>query len=384
MINLEKIIDDNIKNLSEPLKFELLELIQNTTPFTKTHIKTIIATFKKEHGIIAIGKFTKRYWQSRGWSDDETLKLIKLNQRNKSNLISPLSVKYWENKINPITGNLFTSYEIDMEIKKNRKPNKEYWESRGYSESEAIYKVSEFQQSLGNKFSHKNKENPDHYKNRTSTQLGYWINRGYTEEDARKQLGNRQNVNSLNSFINRYGEELGATKYYETNKKIGFANTIEYYINKYGEIDGPIKYIKKYSMTHPFTSVESINYFIPLYKYLRINGLTKADIYWGITGAKEYYLSDTSTIFFYDFTIPKLRKIIEYNGTAFHPNPKWPIDKLNNWSCPFSKLSANDKLRIDEIKCNLAKTRGFDIISIWNDDLPDLTFLINFIYDKRN
>jgi hypothetical protein len=45
-------------------------------------------------------------------------------------------------------------------------------------------------------------------------------------------------------------------------------------------------------------------------------------IYVGIPGSKEFYLKEESFRYFYDFTIPRLKICIEYNGEHVHPNPE--------------------------------------------------------------
>jgi hypothetical protein len=186
----------------------------------------------------------------------------------------------------------------------------------------------------------------------------------------------------LFSFISRYGEEEGNSKYEEYLNKISYTASLEYYINKFGETDGFTKYEKYLSSKSPkYTSKESLKFFIPLYKKLRTLGFNKSDIFWGIAGSKEYYLYDSSanSIFFYDFCIPKIKKIVEYHGVSFHPNPSWKKEKIDSWKCPFLNLTAAEKLKIDQYKENFAKSQGFDLLLIWSDSKPDYETILNFL-----
>ncbi|MDY0215272.1 MAG: hypothetical protein RBS24_07175 [Bacilli bacterium] len=53
---------------------------------------------------------------------------------------------------------------------------------------------------------------------------------------------------------------------------------------------------------------------------------TLDELHVGIKGSKEWCLNgkkdkDIEKVYFYDFTIPKFKIIIEYNGETYHPNP---------------------------------------------------------------
>lgn len=381
-MNISNIVEKRLPNLHSSLKDQLILRLSAIYPCKKNILYSEINSFKKEHKIIAIGKFTKRYWLSRGWPHDQITELTSSNPRNKTNLSSPMTINHWLNKINPSTNSLYTREEAEVKIKSHRKTNIEYWLTKGFSKSDAITKVSEYQRENGNKFSNKNKNFPDKYYDRTWTQLNYWIKNGYSEDAAKQILSEKQNKTSLHSFINQYGEQEGKIKYPTYLKRVSHGSSIDYYVEKFGNIDGPIKYEKYIKSKSPkFTSIESIKFFLPIYKELRKLDFNRSDIFWGIGGSREYYLYDNSTnsIFFYDFCIPKIRKIIEYHGTSFHPNPSWEKEKFDSWKCTFLNITAGEKLKIDQYKENHARSKGYDVLCIWNDSKPQYETIIDFL-----
>ena len=63
--------------------------------------------------------------------------------------------------------------------------------------------------------------------------------------------------------------------------------------------------------------------------------------------------------YYYDFTIPELKLIIEYNGVMFHPRIK---DTFYS--------TVEDSIKKDNMKKELAKNHGYDIYCCWeNQDL---------------
>jgi hypothetical protein len=50
-------------------------------------------------------------------------------------------------------------------------------------------------------------------------QLQYWINRGFTEEEAREKVRQRQQTTKLERFIERYGEEKGRDRWASRQEK---------------------------------------------------------------------------------------------------------------------------------------------------------------------
>lgn len=237
----------------------------------------------------------------------------------------------------------------------------------------------------------------------------YWIEQGYSQEEATLLVSKSQNTTSLISFIERDGEEEGTRKYLQLNAIKSFAASLAGFIQKYGETEGRIKYNhscksrgctlencirlygnngaeiyneRKARMMENLTtySKESIKYFIPLYKRLRKCGIKKDDIFWGIHPQGEYFLRDQENIYFFDFTIPKLKIIIEYNGQVFHPK-----EHQHDFISPYGILY-EDAWNKDILKKELAINHDYTYIVIFSDELPTIDQLFNqltgLLHDK--
>jgi len=89
----------------------------------------------------------------------------------------------------------------------------EFWTNRGYTENEAHIKVAEFQSISSNEFAKKRKENPERYNDILPNQIGYWIKLGYTDEEAVELVRERQTTFSLDKCIEKYGEIEGLQRW---------------------------------------------------------------------------------------------------------------------------------------------------------------------------
>jgi len=94
----------------------------------------------------------------------------------------------------------------------HRAQNK-YWIDRGYTEQEAIEQVSLHQSKIAIGFAKERKANPDRYKGITTTQVEYWTKAGYTDEEAIELVRERQKTFSLDKCIEKYGEIEGLRRW---------------------------------------------------------------------------------------------------------------------------------------------------------------------------
>ncbi len=125
-------------------------------------------------------------------------------------------------------------------------------------------------------------------------------------------------------------------------------------------------------------SKESLSVFLPLIKILKEkNNIDRNEIYIGDDTSNEFFLRDGHEIFFYDFTIPNKKLIIEYNGTLFHPK-----NENSDWINPFSKIDAKTAFNKQKRKIELAKSNGFQVLEIWSDDIEPLSICLDFLVDK--
>lgn len=248
----------------------------------------------------------------------------------------------------------------------------DYFKSKGYTEEQAYTLHKENYNRLNKLATSKCKEiretDPGRWRKRyikidRKTKPIYWINRGYTEAEAKNIIKNKYTppLNSLEGFVKRHGKDIGQIKYTECKDK-RLKSRSENYINSY------IKH----------TSKESLRYFRKIYKKLRRNNIFRGDIIWGIGNRKEFITKDPNTkrIVAYDFVIKPLNIIIEYN------HPFWHARDRNEWKNPF--VSYDKSKELDEFKKSLANQMGYELITIWSDKLPNVDDLINKILKHPN
>ena len=132
---------------------------------------------------------------------------------------SPMSPKFWMQKINPETGINYTHDEAMSHIRSFRKNSLEYWTSRGYSVEEAKALRSEFQ-NVGFESRRKfEQENPDVARTRRRMCKEFWTTRGYSEEEAAEKVRERQRTFTLEKCILKYGEQEGVRRWQERQDK---------------------------------------------------------------------------------------------------------------------------------------------------------------------
>lgn len=238
---------------------------------------------------------------------------------------------------------------------KTRKlPNRiSYWTERGYTEKEAEEKISTVQTKRSEK-SPATKKGARGYSPRTKE---YWINKGYTENEASEKVSQVQVTNGIDWYVSRYGSSEGKLRYEKRIKQwlLSYKKTLE--------DDPTINERKLVSFCN--ASKESLKIFLPLFGKYK-NDIT---IYLGIEGNNEYFLRNGKTIYFYDFTIPELKIIVEYNGSKFHPNVQHLTEaELKSWKSLFSNESAELVLAKDEAKRKVAEHNGYTVITVWDTD----------------
>lgn len=198
-----------------------------------------------------------------------------------------------------------------------------------------------------------------------NTKISYWIDKGYNEDDARSMVSNRQKTFSLEKCIEKLGDEKG-TERWSKRQKIWQQSLMENGNMKCG-----------YSQI-------SQELFYDIMKFYT-KDLNLKNVYFA-TKNKEYYISKMDIGFFvYDFTDLNSMKIIEFNGDIYHANPS--KYKESDYIHPFYKEngpSAKEMWDRDKIKIDVAKERGFDVMTIWESDYkknPEITVnqCLNFL-----
>lgn len=262
--------------------------------------------------------------------------------------------------------------KIFSNYKTRKLPNKTiFWLNQGYSIEESEQKVKEVQTVRSNK-SPAAQKGARGFSIRTKE---YWLSKGFSEEQATEKISEIQIKNGLNWYVSRYGKTKGQERYDERIKK-----WIENYKTAL-ERDPTINERKMVSFSN--ASNESLKVFIPVYNKYK----DRLKIYLGIPDNHEYFLRNDKTIFFYDFTIPALKIIVEFNGSKFHPNTKiLTEEQLKNWKTLFSKESAETVIAKDLIKRKIAEHHGYTIITVWDTDKIEnsINLIENLIEEKLN
>jgi len=218
---------------------------------------------------------------------------------------------------------------------------------------------------------------------------------GNNWEKEMKRINSYRDSSSLKFFKNKYGDRIGNEKFEINCRLRSYKMSVQYYKDKYGDDLGTEKWndVKKsYCVTeqkfkakygeelgslkyHDYrlrtlnsgVSKESLKFFIPLYRELRKLGMSRNDIYWGISGSSEYYISTKEYGYkLYDFTIPKFGVIVEYHGSVWHFNKNYIYPK--NFTSPFNNFSLKELKEKDDLKRNIAEARGFKVFEIFDTD----------------
>lgn len=239
--------------------------------------------------------------------------------------------------------------------------NYQFWMNKGLSYEDAKKKVSELQ--IQN--SKKKQGKIFNYKLLNPICVEYWKNIGYTDMNEIEQL-RRPHLDKCsytpNRFIEKYGEEEGMKRFRDGIKRRH--NTM---VERYGS-----------KVVSAGVSKESLKFLIKLYKIIRKNGIPKSDVVWGIAGKKEFVMTDFNIkkSYFYDFIIKSKKIIIEYNNTFWHPREDVEWKGLRDYE---------EQLKNQEMKEELAKSRGYDLYYVWNDDdlVEKITYLSGVILNDR-
>jgi hypothetical protein len=218
----------------------------------------------------------------------------------------------------------------------------EYWLRNGYSLDESIAKISNIQQNnsiqnIQNRLQCSRQEAIDVQKEIYNKRLDTFSKKSL---DELKDIWRRQDSAS-------YEYCLRKCNFDHTAAKLLFNDLVARRVAPFGR-----------------ASKESLKIFIPLYKLLRIHGILREDIYFGVSGSNEYRLYDSinKKLRMYDFTILSKKLIIEYDGMFWHTNP--------------------EHIANDQYKDSLADGTGFTIYRIKSDDPNKLINLNKFLHEQ--
>ena len=209
---VNEVLDNRIKNLEPRLRSEICNKLME-------HEFRIMSMKQGEYiarsllSLPASGSGSVQYWIERGWDSlsaeikaKETMKAI-----NKSaNRNSPYSTLFWTKKINPKTNVNYTTAEAEQERNSRRPIRKEYWIAKGYNEVAAI-KLAENQKSKNNMTGAEGSKNrsPNRLRAHSHRTTDYWMLRGFSENEAITKVSAAQKLFSIDTCISKYGEVEG-------------------------------------------------------------------------------------------------------------------------------------------------------------------------------
>lgn len=219
-----------------------------------------------------------------------------------------------------------------------------FWLKKGFTEDESIKKISTHQTKIANEFADKRRNNPGEYSAVTQTQIGYWINKGFSDEESKEKVAEIQKTFSLDICIEKYGEEEGKKIFTKRQNKW----------NKSLNEGGNLKI--------GYSKISQDLFEVLLDKYI-----DKDSVYFA-THNKEYRLEkEQGGVWLYDFSDIKRKKIIEYHGDMFHGNPKKYL--AEDYPHPFRKtMTAQEMWDKDEKKKKAAEEEGFEIFVVWDSE----------------
>lgn len=163
---------------------------------------------------------------------------------------------------------------------------------------------------------------------------------------------------SLEFFINKYGVNKGTEKFKEVCSSK--AHTLDNYIKRLGDEEGYQKFCE-YLESREVSRFYRSNKADDLCEALRF--VDKGDIR---CIENEYNIIYSGSRFFsYDYTNLTKMKIIEFNGDFWHANPK---KYTNEAEILFEGKSVKDIWERDKIKLELARSKGFDVMVVWENE----------------
>jgi len=247
---------------------------------------------------------------------------------------------------------------VDYHIKTLRPVNREYWVKLGYSEEEAILQIegqklvslrgciARFGEVEGVEVWDGRETKRSEWGKMGPTNIQYWINKGYSDDEAKIKLSERQSTFSKKLCIEKYGEEEGLRVFTKRQEKWSKS------LNENGNMKIGYSKISQelfYELLGCYDIGERENV-----KFATHNGELKLN-------------KDNGGIWLYDFVDLSGKKIIEYNGDMYHGNPKKYI--AEDYPHPFRKdITAQEIWNKDKLKLDVAKDNGYETLVIWDSE----------------
>ena len=249
----------------------------------------------------------------------------------------------------------------------------EFWLKKGLSKENAEIEVKKVMDEIHQKTSNKLKSNPEKYASKYPTKVDYYIERGFSEKEAKEKISKIQNRFSLKICIEKYGKEEGQKIFSDRQNK--WLDTL----NSKTE-EEKIEINRKKLFNNSGYSKVSQELFWRIYDSFQNNDIRFEELNSEIIrydkSNKKHYKYD-----YVDFTN---KKCIEFNGDYWHCNPtKYNEDFIH----PIMNIKAKQIWEKDIKKNKWMEERGYQILIIWESEYKKnpqqiLEKCIRFINDK--
>jgi very-short-patch-repair endonuclease len=175
-----------------------------------------------------------------------------------------------------------------------------------------------------------------------NTQLEYWIDKGFSEEESKQKRKERQSTFNLDKCIKKYGETEGVRRFTERQ-------------NKWQE-----SLLKNGNLKLGFSKASQI-------LFDEISIVTNRKYKYATNGGEFKISKVNGGIWIFDFTDEENKKIIEFNGDEYHANPiKF---KENDYPHPFRKTKTSKEIwNKDAEKIKAAEDNGFKVLVVWDSE----------------
>lgn len=193
------------------------------------------------------------------------------------------------------------------------------------------------------------------------TRIEYYLKRGYSEEESKKKVKERQTTFSLEKCIKKFGEEKGLQRWKERQEK------------------WKSKVFNKNTYIGRGTSKLSNTIISEIIKYNKNNNKLLYD-------NNEMFIYDNinKQAYKFDLTNKTTKKILEINGVFWHCRP---TIYESSYVHKVKKMTAQEIWDYDKAKHNLAIKNNYQIFILWEDDYNkdpkgSIKRCIEFIYEK--
>lgn len=188
------------------------------------------------------------------------------------------------------------------------------------------------------------------------------------DEEKFKEYNLSRSV-TIENMVKKHGEKEGLKLWDNYTDRQKYTCSKEYFIKEYGEKFGLDKF-ENFSKMRSFNcgySKISILFFDELIKKLYSKNYT---IFYQ---DNEYFFNIDGNFYLVDFFIKELNLVIEFNGDAWHANPK--IYKEEDIPIKFNEKFESLKAKViwerDTKKLENLKTKVRDVIIVWEKDLTE-------------